>query len=113
MVENMCPHESSSSPIRIVYSYTQKDESLVKDLDNHLSALKQEGHIIVWHRRNISAGTEWSYTINKNLNTANIVLLIISAHFLASDYHYDVEMQQALARHETNEARVLPIIARP
>jgi TIR domain/AAA domain len=113
MVENMRPDESLPYPIRIFYSYTQRDESLVEDLENHLSALKWQGHITTWHKRNISAGTEWSSETNKSLNTADIILLIISADFIASDYCYGVEMQQALARHTAKDVRVLPIIARP
>ncbi len=109
----MRPDESLSYPIHIFYSYAQRDEALVKELENHLSALKRQGHITAWHKHNISAGTEWSSEINKNLNTANIILLIISADFIASDYCYGVEMEQALARHDAKDARVLPIIARP
>ena len=81
----MRPEESLPYPIHIFYSYAQRDESLVKELENHLSALKRQGHITAWRKRNISAGTEWSSETNKNLNTADIILLIISADFIASD----------------------------
>jgi hypothetical protein len=47
------------------------------------------------------------------LESAQIVLLLISADFLASDYCYNVEMQRALGRHSTGEARVIPVILRP
>src|SRR5215813_6487788 len=108
----MRPDESLPCPIRIFYSYAQNDEALVDELEKHLSILKRQGHITAWDKRNISAGTEWSSAIHKNLHAADIILLIISADFLASDYCYGVEMQQALARHDANDARVLPIIAR-
>ena len=78
--------ESLTYHVHIFYSYAQRDESLVKELENHLSVLKWQGHITSWHKRNISAGTEWSSETNKNLNTADIILLIISADFIASDY---------------------------
>src|SRR5438094_731649 len=45
-------------------------------------------------------------------NSAAIVLLLVSADFLASDYCYGLEMQRALERHETGQARVIPILLR-
>ncbi len=59
------------------------------------------------------AGTEWEYEIDKHLNTASIILLLISSDFIASSYCYGREMKRALERHELGEARVIPIILRP
>ena len=67
----------------------------------------------MWHDRNISAGTEWEREINKHLNEADIILLLISPDFIASDYCYSKEMKWAMDRHERGEARVIPIILRP
>jgi hypothetical protein len=47
------------------------------------------------------------------VQTAHIVLLLVSADFLASNYCYDIEVTRAMARHEAGEARVIPIILRP
>ena len=58
------------------------------------------------------AGTEWAGAIDAHLQRAQIILLLVSADFLASDYCYDVEVQTAMARHEAGEARVIPIILR-
>jgi hypothetical protein len=41
-----------------------------------------------------------------------VILLLISPDFMASDYCYDVEMSCALRRHESQEARVIPVILR-
>lgn len=109
----MSPGVSSISPIRIFYSYAHDDEPLRKEFEKHLSPLKRQGLIIDWHDRDISAGSEWASEINSNLNAAHIILLFISADFLASDYCYGVEMQRALERHEAKDACVIPIIARP
>jgi hypothetical protein len=38
---------------------------------------------------------------------------LVSADFLASNYSYDVEVQQAMARHHAGAARVIPVILRP
>ena len=59
------------------------------------------------------SGTEWDKAINKNLDTADIILLLISADFLASDYCWDIEIQRAMQRHEEKSAVVIPVLLRP
>src|SRR5262249_48477005 len=73
----------------------------------------RQGVIQTWHDRNINAGDDWKQQIDDNLNTATVILLLISADFLASDYCYEIEMQRALERHNAGEARVIPVILRP
>ena len=100
-------------PVELFFSYSHKDEKLRDKLEPHLAMLKRDKVIKAWHDRKISAGTEWAQAIDDNLNSAGIILLLISADFLASDYCYDVEMQRAMERHEAGEARVIPIILKP
>jgi HEAT repeat protein len=99
--------------MKLFFSYAHKDEPLRDELAKHLSLLKRQNIIIDWHDRNITAGTDWAQAIDHNLNTANIILLLISADFLASDYCYDKEMTRALEHHNQSTARVIPIILRP
>ncbi len=65
------------------------------------------------HDRKIVAGEEWEHRIDEWLKTAQVILLLISADFLASDYCFGVEMKMALERHERGEAKVIPVIVRP
>lgn len=99
-------------PLRLFYSYSHVDERMRQRLEDHLKLMEREGLISPWHFRKIGAGEEWEGAINKHLATADIVLLLISASFLASAYCYDVEMKRALRRHEAGKARVIPIILR-
>ena len=100
-------------PIEVFFSYSHTDERLRDELEKHLSILKRQGVIAGWHDRKIGAGKEWEGVIDMHLNTARVILLLISADFLASDYCYDVEMKRAMQRHEAGEARVIPVILRP
>jgi len=97
-------------PVELFFSYSHKDEKLRDKLEPHLAMLKRDKVIKSWHDRKISAGTEWAKAIDDHLNSADIILLLISADFLASDYCYDLEMTRAMERHEAGEARVIPII---
>lgn len=100
-------------PLDVFYSYSHKDERLREKLEDHLSILQRQGLIKAWHDRNIEVGDDWKLQINTYLNSAQIILLLVSADFIASDYCYSIEMQKALERHRTGDARVIPIILRP
>jgi hypothetical protein len=100
------------SAIQVFYSYAHEDEDLRTELNKHLILLQRQGVIVGWHDRRITAGTKWSGEIDAHLQRAQIILLLVSADFLASDYCYEVELQRAMTRHEADEARVIPIILR-
>jgi hypothetical protein len=100
------------STVDVFYSYSHKDEELRDELQKHLSLLKRQGVIRDWHDRRITAGSEWSGQIDDYLDSAGVILLLVSSDFLASDYCYDVEMKRAMERHAKGEAVVIPIILR-
>jgi hypothetical protein len=104
--------EESAEAFEIFYSYAHKDEKLRTELNKHLFNLKRQNLIVEWYDRNISAGNEWEHEIDIHLNTAHIILLLISPDFLASDYCYSIEIRRAMERHIAGEARVIPIILR-
>src|SRR3712207_2008649 len=103
----------SNESVKVFYSYSHKDERLRDALEEHLSLLKREGAISEWHDRRIGAGSEWAGEIDEHLKAADIILLLISSSFIASDYCYDVELKLAMQRHEAKQARVVPVILRP
>ena len=99
--------------IRLFISYAHEDELLKNQLIKHLALLQNQGFVTEWHDRDISAGADWAYEINSHLNTAHVILLLVSADFLASKYCYSIEMKRALERHQAKETSVIPIILRP
>jgi tetratricopeptide (TPR) repeat protein len=109
----MAETSKPAKPIEVFFSYSHKDEELRDQLSNHLSTLKRKQFITAWHDRRIGAGTEWANEIDERLDAADIILLLISSDFLASDYCYDIEVKRAMERHDAGEARVIPVILRP
>ena len=97
----------------LFFSYSHKDSDLRTELEKHLSILKRNGIIDSWHDRCIEAGQVIDHEISTHLRNANIILLLVSADFLASDYCYDVEMKEAMKLHEKKEVAVIPVILRP
>lgn len=104
---------SSEKGVEIFISYAHEDEELRIALGKHLAALERQGLITAWHDRMITAGREWKGEIDRSLDSARVVLLLVSADFVYSDYCYDVEMKRAMQRHEQRESLVIPIILRP
>ncbi|HEX4231319.1 MAG TPA: toll/interleukin-1 receptor domain-containing protein [Bryobacteraceae bacterium] len=99
--------------VELFYSYAHADESLCKELQKHLTALKRSGLIRDWYDRKIEPGDEWAAQIHEAMERAGIILLLISADFLASKYIFEVELPFALERHDSGRARVIPILLRP
>jgi len=101
--------------LRVFYSYAHKDETLRDEVDKCLTILKRQKLITGWHDRNINAGEEWKHKIHAELARADIILLLISFNFIASDYCYELELEQALKRHDDphDMAVVIPIFLEP
>ena len=103
---------ADEKPIRVFLSYAHEDERFKDELVKHLSVLRRQGLIDMWHDRKIVAGEDWAGEIDENLEAADLVLLLVSSGFLASDYCYEKEMDRAVERHDVGEARVVPIVVR-
>src|ERR1022692_191837 len=100
-------------PCLVFCCYARKDQEFLHDLRIRLKSLEREGLITAKADIDISPGAEWETTIKHHLKGADIILLLISPDFIASDYCFNEEMQLALARHEQGTARVVPVIIRP
>jgi hypothetical protein len=98
---------------KLFFSYSHKDEELRNELETHLVLLKRQGVISSWHDRRITAGSDFDQTISSELESSQIILLIVSAQFLASDYCYEKEMTRAIVKHEDGSAVVIPVILHP
>lgn len=98
---------------RVFMSYSHIDEELRDQLEVQLAMLKRQGLVELWHDRRMVAGDRLDWTISKELDEADIILLLVSPNFLASDYCYKIEKGRALQRHRAGEARLISVILRP
>lgn len=104
--------ETMLKPVTAFISYSHVDAKLKTDLLTHLAPLKRLGLIDDWHDQEIKAGDEWEKAILTKLAKADLVLLLISADFIASEYCYTKELGKALERHTAKKATVIPVILR-
>ena len=104
--------EEAREVASLFFSYSHADENLRDQLETQLAMLRRQGAIEVWHDRRIGAGDEFEPEIMQHVENDDIILLLVSPNFLASDYCYDREMLRAMERHEAGEAIVIPVILR-
>ncbi|EWS96429.1 toll-Interleukin receptor [Pseudoalteromonas sp. SCSIO_11900] len=97
---------------KIFISYAHKDELYKEELIEHMSGLRRAGIINEWNDRKIVAGQNWEEEISSSLTSSNIILFLISASFMNSDYCMGVEVKTALEMHERREAQLIPIVIR-
>jgi hypothetical protein len=101
-----------SKGLSLFISYSHTDEGIKTELLKHLEPLRRLGLIEAWNDRKLKPGEEWDKVISSKLEEADIVLLLVSIDFINSSYCYDIELKQALDRHDAKEARVVPVILR-
>lgn len=99
--------------VKLFYSYSHKDETLRDALETHLAILKRQELLEDWHDRKILPGRDWESEIDAHIDEADVILLLVSPDFIASDYCYGKELSRALKRHESGQAEVVPVILRP
>lgn len=98
---------------KLFISYSHEDEKFRNILEVHLAQLKRANIITSWHDTMVDAGDDLDKSINQELEDSDIILLLVSPYFLASSYCYNIELQRALEKHNTEEAKIIPVIVNP
>ncbi|QWF71773.1 SUMF1/EgtB/PvdO family nonheme iron enzyme [Methylomonas paludis] len=102
----------SKKSISLFVTYAREDEIYRKELAKWLKPLQQQGLIGISNHKAILSGEYRENHIDYHLETADLVLLLISPDFIDSDYCYQNEMQRAIQRHERGECVVVLIFLR-
>jgi hypothetical protein len=98
---------------RVFVSYARADEKYRVRLDVHLAPLKREGLIDLWSDRVIAPGADWERDIERELASADIIILLVTPDFVASVYCFEKELGEALRRHDEEGVRILPVLIKP
>ena len=109
----MSAASAPAAAVRLFYSYAHEDEELRNELERHLKILERKQLIAPWHDRRITAGRDWNSEIDINLRDAELVLLLVSADFMASDYIVGKELTAAMAQHAAGRSAVAWVLLRP
>ena len=98
------------NPINIFIAYARKDTPFLQQLRVYLRPISRNKNIRIWYDGEIVPGTKWEENIKKHLYEADIILLLMSADALNSDFFYDIEMKRALEQHQSGKSIVIPVI---
>ena len=101
-----------STPLEVFCCYAHEDQLMLEHLKKHLVPLQRQGQITIWSDSNLNAGVEWEKELHQHLESADLILLLVSPDFMASDYCYSTEMGRATEHHNEGSARVIPILLR-
>ncbi len=103
---------AADKPYNVFISYAREDEPFLHRLEKHLSGLKRRNLIKPWSTVRIGAGEDWTEERDKHLREADVVLILVSPDYIASDECYDMEMTRAIEARKRGEVLVLPIYIR-
>jgi serine protease AprX len=101
------------TPLKVFISYSHLDQALWKEFKAHLSPMERAGRIDIWSDQKIEAGQRWEDEIYRKLDGADIILLLISAYFVESEFCYSKELKRAVERDAEASARIVPVRVRP
>ncbi len=99
--------------IFISYSHNRQDEAFKNHVVRHLNVLAPEGLLSVWDDRQIAAGDAWQAEIEAAMAQCDAALLLVSSHFLTSQFILGQEVPALLRRREQQGMRVVPVILEP
>jgi len=94
-------------------SYSRKDEKYLEDFKVQTAGLRRNNQMELWTDQDITAGKVWEKTLKQQLESADIIVFLLSPDFIASDYIYDVEITKAIERHDNGEVIIVPVLIRP
>src|SRR5947199_62640 len=84
--------EKSLECLRVFYSYASPDTSIRDEIEESLSTLKQQKYISSYHDMKIKPSSWWKTELDRNLEDAHLILLLISPSYISSDYCHNNEM---------------------
>jgi hypothetical protein len=90
--------QGRDAPVQIFINYAHQDQKFVQQLERHLSPLEREGLITTSSDRKIRAGEEWSLAVSNALRNSEIILVLVSADYMASSYLWEKELLDVLER---------------
>jgi hypothetical protein len=98
---------------KVFISYSHKDRRWLDRLLVHLKPIEREGRFDLWDDTKIAAGQRWKDELRDALETAKVIVLLVSADYLASDFIIEEELPALLDRTSASGTTIIPVILSP
>lgn len=96
--------------INIRVLYVAEDIFWLNILKDSLKKLQQRGLIVGWECYDISAERGDKQRDDSSIGEEELVCLLISQHFFASEFSDGLEMERLLERHEDGDIVLIPVL---
>lgn len=107
------PQQEKDHALTLFCAYAKVDEPFQQALAKHLGHLGHDRLPLKWYRRPVITGIDWNSAFDSHMNTASIILVLLSSELFLSDYCYSREMQRACERHTAQEASLILLLLHP
>ena len=94
-------------------SYSHKDSVFVDRLRVHVKPLEQIYDFVIWDDSRIKPGQLWKDQISANLQSSHVIVIVMSADFLASEFVMTNEYPVAIKAAHDRGAHIIMIFASP
>lgn len=101
---------STKKSLKCFISYSHKDMKYKEKLLTTLKTLEQIYKIEVWHDGKIVAGQDIDKEVLNTLSCSDIIILLVTPNFLASSYCINIELKKSIAKMNSGECIVVPVI---
>jgi len=94
-------------------SYSHRDKRWLERVADHLRPLERDGRLVLWSDQKIRPGTDWRAEIADALQNCSCAVLLVSSHFLASDFCVNDELPVLLDAAAMHGLSIFPVILSP
>lgn len=102
--------KSFKPPLQVFISYSREDKAMKSLLLQHLTALTESNRIRFWDDGQIAPGEKWDAIIKEQLLKSDIILFLISARAISSEYIQKVELKMAFEQHQDGNLIIIPVL---
>lgn len=108
--QNFSNNKNIKNMKKVFISYSHEDVIEKQRLMTFLKPLERSGKINIWQDLRLQAGVKVQQEILDKLDEADIIIMLVSQDFIASDFIYDHELQNAMKKRIQNKVKILPIM---
>jgi hypothetical protein len=102
-----------TQPLHVFFCYAPQDEEARKALESHLAMLVREGYLASVSSRSLGGGGDDRAAVERQIDRADLLIVLVSADLIASDRLYDVELRRVLERRARHPEDVMGVLLRP